>query len=169
MLTWYLILGEYVSLYQVQRGLLRQRAEQLATERQKLSERITMLTNLLPRLAPQLKSLPQWSQLKASSQETGHAADCCAGEPTEEPEHIPQPNESKAHIETEVEVEKPPEPSLDHVASNIVRVLMEIASSNLTAPNESSQPELLHLEASTHAPHESFHPCPVCSGRLMTV
>ena len=55
--------GEYVSLYQVQRGLLRQRAEQLALERRALQERVRRLTRLLPRLAPQLDRLPQWLRL----------------------------------------------------------------------------------------------------------
>jgi len=52
-----------VSLYQVQRGQLRRRAQQLTSERLALKERTEKLIRLLPQLAPQLEKLPQWNRL----------------------------------------------------------------------------------------------------------
>ena len=59
----FMMIGEYVSLYQVQRGLLRRRAQQLTSERLALKERTEKLIRLLPQLAPQLEKLPQWNRL----------------------------------------------------------------------------------------------------------
>merc|ERR1712071_433895 len=56
-------IGEYVSLYQVQRGLLQRRAQQLTSERLALQERTEKLIRLLPQIAPQLEKSPQWSRL----------------------------------------------------------------------------------------------------------
>ena len=147
-------IGEYVSLYQVQRGLLRRRAEQLATERQRLRERIDKLTLLLPRLAPQLEKLPQWLQLRSSGSE------------------VPSSDVDSDAIDA-LAANNQNDVPVDQVASNVLSVLMEIASSriadaNSQQPSDPSDPFYLG-DAAGHAPHENFHPCQVCSGRLMTV
>lgn len=137
-----------MSLYQVQRGLLRRRAEQLATERQKLKERIEKLTALLPCLAPQLKSLPQWLKLQNDTDV--------------ESNFEPEGDQLSRDLETGQE------DSLDQIASKIVDVLTEISTCSLPA-NDASPSDPFQLDQINHAPHENFHPCQVCSGRLMTV
>lgn len=142
-------------MYQVQRGLLRRRAEQLADERQRLKERIEKLTLLLPRLAPQLEKLPQWLQL----QNPGDAP-------------IPTTDGTPAVDLLDPESADSADISADQVASNVVNVLMEIAASHIADANQqqSSDPsDPFLLNEGTRAPHENFHPCNVCSGRLMTV
>ena len=125
--------------------MLHRKAEQLAKERQQLKERIEKLTKLLPRLAPQLEKLPQWLQLQS--------------EPT--------------ITDVEVAAEEtfiPTSPtSLDQVASNVASVLLEITSSSLSATAVTDSGDPYPMYKSGHAPHENFHPCSVCSGRLMTV
>lgn len=145
-------IGEYVSLYQVQRGLLRRRAEQLATERQRLKERIDKLTQLLPRLAPQLEKLPQWVQLRSADHE------------------VPSSDAATDPIEA-LEANQNDVP-IDQIASSVLSVLTEITSSHIAVtdshqPLDPSDPFL--LIDTDRAPHENFHPCQVCSGRLMTV
>lgn len=142
-------IGEYVSLYQVQRGLLRRRAEQLANERLKLKERINKLSLLLPHVAPQLKTLPQWKQLHEG------------GELTEDDQTKPAGDMLDQIVDDEA--------GFDEIASKIVDVLTEISSSSLTANDQPASPNSFHLDDSNHGPHENFHPCLVCSGRLMTV
>ena len=61
--------------------------------------------------------------------------------------------------------------SLDQVASNVANVLLEITSSSLSvaADNINQAGDPFPIFENGHAPHENFHPCSVCSGRLMTV
>lgn len=151
--------GEYVSLYQVQRGLLRRRAEQLATERQKLKERIEKLTALLPCLAPQLRNLPQWLKLQ---NETDVEAFTNFGE------DLDIKSNSLFFPKQETDQVSHDESSLELVATKIVDVLTEISSCSLPT-TDAGTIDPFQLDGTSHAPHENFHPCQVCSGRLMTV
>lgn len=130
-------------MYQVQRGVLRQRADQLAKERQLLNERIENLKLLMPVVAPKLKDDPKWLQLNQNNDtlamETSNLAD------------LNDP---------------------DTATSNIVRILLDITSSNSGEMHQDSSSipvDSIQLERGECLPHENFHPCQVCSGRLMTV
>ena len=60
----------------------------------------------------------------------------------------------------------------DIAADGVVNVLMEICSAGADAcPGDVhvDNSDALHLDENLRAPHENFHPCQVCSGRLMTV
>lgn len=130
--------------------MLRRRAEQLTNERLKLKERIVKLSHLLPHLAPQLKTLPQWKQLNETDLlNENDGSELVVGTPTT--------------IETEDEVQ------LTDIVTRIVDVLSEISSSSMTTNDFSPSPISFELDDSNHGPHENFHPCLVCSGRLMTV
>jgi len=134
-------IGEYVSLYQVQRGLLRRRAQQLTSERLALQERTEKLIRLLPQIAPQLEKLPQWSRLVHDGTSSSIGND-------------------------------EPEETQEGAAAGVVDVLIEICSpSEEVCTNEMhvNGSDALHLDENLRAPHENFHPCQVCSGRLMTV
>jgi len=97
---------------------------------------------LLPQLAPQLEELPQWNKLINN----GSSADNCQHKNGEE---------------------KP----LENIAQGIVDVLSEICSTSEEpcTINVNSKSDSVLLEENVRAPHENFHPCQVCSGRLMTV
>lgn len=143
----------------MQRGLLRRRAEQLSTERQQLKNRIEKLTILLPRLAPQLKELPQWLQLQPEQNLEPVAS--CKDDTTASLGTSTTLSRSLDSVENT-------DDSLDFVATKIIDVLMEITNCSLPHA-EVTQSDPFQLEQNGHAPHENFHPCQVCSGRLMTV
>lgn len=137
----------------MQRGLLSRRAEQLTAERQKLKERITKLTLLLPYLAPQLKKFPQWLQLQPES-ESEPIANC----------------EDGLTIVGTNDVENQVENSLDHVASRIVDVLLEITDCSLSTTEIATQPDTFPLEQLSRKTDENFHPCwPMYSGRIINI
>ena len=132
-------------MYQVQRGLLRRRAEQLALERRTLRERIDKLIRLLPGVAPHLKQLPQWSQLDS---------------------------EQSASRESPFDNKQEPV-SLDF-DSDVIQVLLEISSDNVDSavevqPNHPAHIDPFQSDDTSHTIHENFHPCQLCSGRLITV
>merc|ERR1712071_448010 len=134
-------IGEYVSLYQVQRGLLRRRAQQLTSERLALQERTEKLIRLLPQIAPQLEKSPQWSRLVHDGTSSSIGND-------------------------------EPEETQEGAAAGVVDVLIEICSPSeevCTNDMHVNGSDALHLDENLRAPHENFHPCQVCSGRLMTV
>jgi hypothetical protein len=142
--------GEYVSLYQVQRGLLRKRAEQLTRERQALKNRIDKLTELLPRLAPQLSRIPQWHKII----------------------HASHSNEQMSAVDNG-SVDDPlniSDSQLDDVALavDVASILFEMTTEG-SRQEEESKTDPFRIEEGQKLPHENFHPCQVCSGRLMTV
>lgn len=145
--------GEYVSLYQVQRGQLSRRAEQLSAERKKLKERIVKLTVLLPSLAPQLKKLPQWLQLQP------------------EPETLANSEDGLTVItQNDTDIVSHSDASLDHVATQIIDVLLEITDCTLPTGDILMQPDFYPLEQGIREPHENFHPCwPMYSGRIINI
>ncbi|KZS21536.1 Uncharacterized protein APZ42_011463 [Daphnia magna] len=146
-------IGEYVSLYQVQRGQLSRRAEQLSAERQKLKERILKLTILLPCLAPQLKKSPEWLQLQP------------------EPEMIANSEDGlSVTIRDETEALCDVDSSLEHTVSQIIDVLLEITNCTLPTSETLAQPDLYPLEDRIRNPNENFHPCwPMYSGRIINI
>ena len=134
-------IGEYVTLYQVQRGLLQQRAEQLAQERQALRARIDRLTQLLPRLAPQLKQIPQWQKLSDGSA----------------PENL-----SGAAVTLVAD-------TADQVACSVTGILLEMTSQSLISMSSLGS-ELDSLLQPRGAPAATFRPFGVeYTGSLMTV
>ena len=65
-----------------------------------------------------------------------------------------------------------PEETQEIAAVGVISVLLEICSSGEeVCANELhvTSSDALHLDENMRAPHENFHPCQVCSGRLMTV
>ena len=142
--------GEYVSLYQVQRGQLRKRAEQLTRERQVLKNRIDKLTELLPRLAPQLNKIPQWHKIIHASHANEQMSAVGNGS-VDDPLNIS-------------------DSQLDDVALavDVASILFEMTTEGSRQEEESST-DPFRIEEGQRLPHENFHPCQVCSGRLMTV
>lgn len=150
-------IGEYIALYQVQRNILRQRAkendEQLARvsrDREEMKMKLQELSALVRRLVPEKESSLDHTDVHKDENKVTPVSlqDEAAVE-------IPIPPESR-----HAEVENPDRPFLQEnvmnkeaTAEKIIALLSEIGSSNLVDPQIT----------------ENFHPCPWCSGRLLTV
>ncbi|CAG2067724.1 unnamed protein product, partial [Timema podura] len=141
-------IGEYIALYQTQRIVLRQRARdkdeqlaRLAQDREDLRSKLANLNNLVHRLV--------------GGQEGTRVGDA----DTVQSQVVPNGDVPDAEIATENwPVDKTPRsteipPEKEDTASKIMSLLTEIQTSNLVDPHSS----------------ENFHPCPWCSGQLITV
>nr|CAD7431963.1 unnamed protein product [Timema monikensis] len=141
-------IGEYIALYQTQRIVLRQRARdkdeqlaRLAQDREDLRSKLANLNNLVHRL------------VGGQEGTRGGAADMVQSQV------VPNGDVPDAEIATENwPVDKTPRsteipPEKEDTASKIMSLLTEIQTSNLVDPHSS----------------ENFHPCPWCSGQLITV
>ncbi|KFM76592.1 Golgin subfamily A member 2, partial [Stegodyphus mimosarum] len=155
-------IGDYIALYQIQRGLMRKRASekdeyiaQLARDREDLKAKLGQLQDLVMKLLEERKQF----QTQTSSLDTNLEL---IQIPELEERKIQNPdqldgqnqNGSDSSIDvssgsTDVEVTKKPEAT----AKKIMELLTEIETTNLV-----EKPVL-----------DNFHPCPVCSGRLITV
>ncbi|XP_076316406.1 golgin subfamily A member 2-like isoform X4 [Tachypleus tridentatus] len=141
-------IADYITLYQVQRGIMRKRATekdeyiaQLAKDREEMKARLSELQNLVMRLLEERKLLhniavemPQNSN--PSIERVVEVNDNSAAVFTDLPGNL-----------SDVKVKD------DQTARKIMNLFTEIESSNLI-----EKPVL-----------DTFHPCPVCSGRLLTV
>ncbi|XP_067001473.2 golgin subfamily A member 2 [Anabrus simplex] len=123
-------IGEYIALYQVQRSMLRQRAQEkdeqltrLRKDREEMKTKLKELTNLVETLV--------------------------AGKSEQ---HELQNQEPQGLMNGDVDV---PEEPTNEAAGKIMALLSEIGSSNLVEPQMKGP--------------DSFHPCPWCSGRLITI
>lgn len=124
-------IGEYIALYQHQRGILKQRAlekdeqlKQLARDREQMKNQLDQLNQLVKRLIVEKGALP---------------ADVLEQHESLCKEHAKIREESENGVANEGTAEK------------IMELLSEIKTSNLVQPSE------------------NFHPCPLCSGKLITV
>ncbi|XP_017784293.1 PREDICTED: golgin subfamily A member 2 [Nicrophorus vespilloides] len=127
-------IGEYIALYQHQRGVLKQRAhekeeqlKQLAKDRADVKQQLNKLNDLVKDF------------MAKKSVHVVEAGKECA-------EHAPIAQQHEDVVEV---VEKGEE-----TAKEIITLLSEIKSSNLVQPSDVS---------------ETFHPCSLCSGQLITV
>uniref|UniRef100_A0A1B6EI66 Golgin subfamily A conserved domain-containing protein n=1 Tax=Cuerna arida TaxID=1464854 RepID=A0A1B6EI66_9HEMI len=132
-------IGEYIALYQIQRGMLRQRAQEkdeqvarLAEDKEALRNKLAQLNCLVQRL------VGQGHHPQINGYET---------EPTQEPEKSNDASLSLTSESTSANVE---------TAEQIRSLLTEIGSHNL-------------VSSSGEHSNITFHPCPWCSGRLITV
>ncbi|XP_046999086.1 golgin subfamily A member 2-like [Schistocerca americana] len=152
-------IGEYIALYQVQRNILRQRAkendEQLARvsrDREEMKMKLQELSALVRNLVSEKESSPENIDVHIDESKVTpvfHQDEAVVD--------ISIPSESESHHH---EVEKSDGPALQEnvmnkeaTAEKIIALLSEIGSSNLVDPQTT----------------ENFHPCPWCSGRLLTV
>lgn len=150
-------IGDYIALYQIQRGLMRKRAaekddyiSQLAKDRENLKVKLSQLQDLVVKLMDERKryrmdgSLP----LDVTSDEDAVS-------------EIPSRAENLTVSKTEVDIpdvavtapSSDPSIKTEATAKKIIDLLTEIGNSNLIEKPVT----------------DNFHPCPVCSGRLLTV
>ncbi|XP_065163848.1 golgin subfamily A member 2-like isoform X2 [Atheta coriaria] len=134
-------IGEYIALYQHQRGVLKQRAieketqlKQLAKDREHMKFQLHMLNELIRRLLEENKISD--GDLQEQKQINADASALCE-------EH------AKMHLNMQ-----DGESQGQETAQQIMALLGEIKTSNLVQPTDVS---------------ENFHPCPLCSGQLITV
>ncbi|GFS43430.1 golgin subfamily A member 2 [Nephila pilipes] len=154
-------IGDYIALYQIQRGLMRKRASekddyiaQLARDREDLKAKLGELQNLVKRLLDERKHLQSRTQVLDDSLNLVEISDIANDKQVFSKDLINDDNEREVKIEedassSETDSSKKPE----NTAKKIIDLLSEIESTNLV-----EKPVL-----------DSFHPCPVCSGRLITV
>ncbi|XP_067120402.1 golgin subfamily A member 2-like isoform X2 [Centruroides vittatus] len=158
-------IGDYIALYQVQRGIMRKRAAekdeyiaQLAKDREDLKAKLGDLQNLVMRMLDERKQLKPYGPAVLTGSNhfpgkiisaTGENGNILNGEDSKTEmkasntvENMQVPNNATNQSKTE-----------DTTAKKIMELLTEIGTSNL-------------IEKSVT---DNFHPCPLCSGRLMTV
>ncbi|XP_013784267.1 golgin subfamily A member 2-like [Limulus polyphemus] len=141
-------IADYITLYQVQRGIMRKRASekdeyiaQLARDREEMKARLSELQNLVLRLLEERKRLHDISvEVPPNSNHPG--------------EMVLKVNGNNTEVLTDLHANvSDTKDNDDQTAKKILDLFTEIESSNLI-----EKPVL-----------DTFHPCPVCSGRLLTV
>ncbi|XP_055925360.1 golgin subfamily A member 2-like isoform X1 [Argiope bruennichi] len=154
-------IGDYIALYQIQRGLMRKRASekdeyiaQLARDREDMKAKLGELQNLVMRLLEERKLFQSQTQILDDKINFAEISDLASNKKAISKELIDRSSEREIKVEedessSETESSKKPETT----AKKIIDLLTEIESTNLV-----EKPVL-----------ENFHPCPVCSGRLITV
>ncbi|KRT78633.1 hypothetical protein AMK59_7948 [Oryctes borbonicus] len=138
-------IGEYVTLYQHQRGVLKQRAlerdeqmRQLTLDREQMKVKVDRLNELVKALLLEKGSVPP----EILDKHLVNKEQLCA-------EH------AKNHEEMSLPVNQNGlNNNNNRTAEKIIELLSDIKTSNLVQPSEMS---------------ETFHPCPWCSGQLITV
>ncbi|XP_035210759.1 golgin subfamily A member 2-like isoform X2 [Stegodyphus dumicola] len=155
-------IGDYIALYQIQRGLMRKRASekdeyiaQLARDREDLKAKLGQLQNLVMKLLEERKQFQTQTSPLDKNLELIQIPEL-EERKIQNPDQIDgqNQNERESSVDytsgsTDVEVTKKPEAT----AKKIMELLTEIETTNLV-----EKPVL-----------DNFHPCPVCSGRLITV
>ncbi|CAG9768682.1 unnamed protein product [Ceutorhynchus assimilis] len=135
-------IGEYVALYQHQRMILKQKAQekdqqlkQLAGDREQIKLKIDRLNELIKKLVLEKGSIPaelmQHHELMSNICEEHSKLNAQS--------NIIEPENEQENVET------------SQTAEEIISLLTEIKTSNLVQPSD------------------NIHPCPWCSGQLMTV
>ncbi|KAF5275581.1 hypothetical protein FQA39_LY06693 [Lamprigera yunnana] len=144
-------IGEYIALYQHQRGILQQRTQEkdvqlkrLAYDRENVRKKLDVLNGLVKKLVLEKGALtPEF--LEQHQQFNTTEKDLCA-------EH------AKIHQQMHNVVEQNSNNENNNIntgtVEEIIALLSDIKTSNLIQPKESL---------------ENFHPCPWCSGQLLTV
>ncbi|XP_076352139.1 golgin subfamily A member 2-like isoform X2 [Tachypleus tridentatus] len=150
-------IADYITLYQVQRGIMRKRAAekdeyiaQLARDREEMKARLSELQNLVMRLLEEKTHLygihPEPCNHPGPAVVNGNSTEVDETEPAENIEEVPVSDRT-------VIVDDHSQKTDNQTAQKIMDLFTEIESSNLI---EKPVPD-------------TFHPCPVCSGRLLTV
>ncbi|KAG8180656.1 hypothetical protein JTE90_025361 [Oedothorax gibbosus] len=155
-------IGDYIALYQIQRGLMRKRASekddyiaQLARDREDLKTKLAELQNLVMRLLEERKQFQTQTQINDESLDLFEFADIAEEKSSLSDDIQNEDDEREEKVEADITafeaktLKKKPE----NTAKKIIDLLSEIESTNLV-----EKPCL-----------DSFHPCAVCSGRLITV
>lgn len=144
-------IGEYIALYQRQRGLLQQRTlekdeqlKRLVADREKVRNKLDMLNSLIHKWMQEqgpvaLDALKELQHVTCEEHAKEH--DLRNGDQAQQPQSE-QHNAGVSENEEET------------TAKQIMVLLSEIKSSNLVQPNDGS---------------DDFHPCPWCYGQLETV
>lgn len=153
-------IGEYIALYQHQRGILKQRAiekdeqlEQLARDRELVKNKLDLLNSLVKKLVLEKGTLTS-EILEHHENLNRYRHELC-----EEHAKIHQEIDKITNTDRAVEVKNgvgnheggKDEKEVQETAEKIIELLSEIKTCNLVQPLE------------------SFHPCPWCSGKLITV
>ncbi|XP_042898392.1 golgin subfamily A member 2 isoform X2 [Parasteatoda tepidariorum] len=154
-------IGDYIALYQIQRGLMRKRASekddyiaQLARDREDLKAKLGELQNLVMRLLEERKHLQSNPHLLNDNLgfiNMPHISDSHEALLHDSHDHI-----CEKHLNGDIEDDDSSDSDTskpDATAKKIIKLLSDIETTNLV-----EKPVL-----------DSFHPCPVCSGRLITV
>ncbi|CAL1297282.1 unnamed protein product [Larinioides sclopetarius] len=154
-------IGDYIALYQIQRGLMRKRASekdeyiaQLARDREDMKAKLGELQNLVMRLLEERKLFKSQTQILDDNINFAEISELASNKKAISKDAVDSNSERETKVEedessSETESSKKPETT----AKKIIDLLTEIESTNLV-----EKPVL-----------ENFHPCPVCSGRLITV
>ncbi|XP_069698649.1 golgin subfamily A member 2 [Periplaneta americana] len=158
-------IGEYIALYQVQRSILRQRAQEkdeqlskLAKDREDMRKKLGELNNLVRQLVAEKESNRKKSITNPLQNLTqisiNHSPEVEEGIPNGEIVEIEEAIEAKTDANITSPAEDSNSPALEgDTAVKIMALISEIGTSSLVDPQCS----------------ENFHPCPWCSGRLITV
>lgn len=153
-------IGEYIALYQHQRGILRQRTQEkdeqlqrLAEDREKVRNKLDALNVLVKKLVLEKGVLTP--EILEQHQLLNQGSHKLCSEHAKMQQEINNVNQNNYSTITK------PEPRLTEnnnmnteTAEEIISLLAEIKSSNLIQPQDGL---------------ENFHPCPWCSGQLITV
>lgn len=136
-------IGEYITLYQHQRAVLKQRAiekeeqlKRLSADREEMRNKLEKLNQLIARLMSEQNGVPpdileQHHKMNIQKACTEHAA--------------------QIHSENVNEVNGTNDGNTRETAEEIIALLSEIKTSNLVQSEE------------------NFHPCPWCSGKLINI
>lgn len=151
-------IGEYIALYQHQRGILKQRAiekdeqlKQLAHDREVIKNKLEQLNNLVKQLVLEKGSLSS-EILEHHENMNKHRHELCEEHAKIHQEIGKITNEGMTALDLNGVVdETKAENQGRETAKKIIELLSEIKSSSLVQPSE------------------NFHPCPWCSGKLINV
>ncbi|KAF2897178.1 hypothetical protein ILUMI_09006 [Ignelater luminosus] len=158
-------IGEYIALYQHQRGILKQRTQEkdeqlkrLAQDREKVRTKLDALNELVKRLVLE-KGVLTPEILEHHKKLNSQSHELCSehAKIQQEIDKITQQNIKPASDNTDnkenAHVNENNNLSTE-TAEEIIALLAEIKSSSLIQPSDGL---------------ENFHPCPWCSGQLLTV
>ncbi|XP_044750955.1 golgin subfamily A member 2 [Coccinella septempunctata] len=144
-------IGEYVTLYQQQRSILKQRAlekdeqlQQLNNDRETIKANLDRLNNLVKKLIIRKGAIPK-ELLDQHEHFSKDRTDLCT-------EHQKIHQEINRITSNGLNNSEVIDNSNTEIAEEIITLLSEIKSSNLVQPND-----------------EGLHHCPWCSGKLITV
>lgn len=150
-------IGEYIALYQHQRGILKQRAlekdeqlKQLSRDREELKNKLEQLNLLIKKLVLEKGGLTP-EILKHHEDLNRQSHEFCEEHSRMHQEINKSVGDSENNVAQTNGVDLENVEVKDETAEKIIELLSEIKTSNLVQPSE------------------NFHPCPWCSGQLITV
>lgn len=154
-------IGEYIALYQHQRGILKQRAlekdeqlKQLADDRQEMKNKLDQLNMLVKRFILEKGALT--SEILEHHENLNKNSHQLCEEHAKIHQEISKITSDSLKNETnDIEKYVDTEKSEVETAEKIIALLSDIKTSNLVRPSDGCT--------------KYFHPCPWCSGELITV